>query len=74
MTSSISKIKKIRALTKKCIEKGVQKFLFLKKPHSKGEGFSCLFVSFSESKIASIMIIAAMHAIVNICSFSKIIY
>lgn len=73
-TNSISKIKKIRALTKKCIEKGVQKLVFLKNPHSNGDGFSWALNSLKERTSVRPIITLASKAIISISNFNKIIY
>lgn len=70
----MSKIRKIKALIKKCIEKGVQLFIIVRNPHSNGEGFSISKVSFILNKKANIIIIPLKITEMIIKLYNKIIY
>ena len=72
---STSKIKKIIAIKKNWIEKGIREVFIGSNPHSKGEAFSRSLILFFDKKEASpITIIEINKVIIPIINKLKIIY
>ena len=72
---SISKIKKINLIRKKCILNGIREFLIGSKPHSKGDFFSRLLLDFFDKiKLINKKIKGIKNKIIVMVIIKKIIY